>query len=120
MDQLVVDTRQEDGFTVVTPRGEIDIATVEMFRGVLIELFIQGKVDVLVDLDQTTFFDSLAFGALVSARRKAKVFKGSLGIVCSNERMIGLFRITGLDRVFTIAPTTSHHARPHSQIAREG
>jgi len=111
---LVVDTRVEDGYTVVTPRGEVDIATVDVFRGVLVELFIQGRVDVLVDLDGTTFFDSLGFGALVAARRKAQVFNGSLGIVCSNARMLSLFEITGLDRVFNI--TSSVAAQP--QVAR--
>lgn len=109
---LVVDTRVEDGYTVVTPRGEVDIATVDAFRGTLVELFIQGRVDVLVDLDETTFFDSLGFGALVAARRKAQVFNGSLGIVCSNARMLSLFEITGLDRVFTITPTVEGQARP--------
>lgn len=102
---LVVDTRFENGYTVVTPRGEVDIATVDVFRGVLSELFIQGRVDVLVDLDGTTFFDSLGFGALVAARRKAQVFNGSLGIVCSNARMLSLFEITGLNRVFSITST---------------
>lgn len=111
---LVVDTRFENGYTVVTPRGEVDIATVEVFRGVLAELFIQGRVDVLVDLDGTTFFDSLGFGALVAARRKAQVFNGSLGIVCSNARMLSLFEITGLDRVFSI--TSSVEAQP--QVVR--
>ena len=77
------------------------------FASVLVELFIQGRVHVLVDLDETTFFDSLGFGALVAARRKAQVFNGSLGIVCSNPRMISLFEITGLDRVFTITSSCS-------------
>lgn len=108
---LVVDTRTEHGYTIVTPRGEVDIATVEVFRSVLVELFIQGRVNVLVDLDDTTFFDSMGFGALVAARRKAQVFNGSLGIVCSNPRILGLFEITGLDRVFTITPTAQDQAR---------
>lgn len=111
---LDVDTRFENGYTVVTPRGEVDIATVDVFRGVLAELFIQGRVDVLVDLDGTTFFDSLGFGALVAARRKAQVFNGSLGIVCSNARMLALFEVTGLDRVFSI--TSSVEAQP--QVVR--
>ena len=106
---LTVDTRSEHGYTIVTPRGEIDLGTVEVFRGVLIELFIQGRVHVLVDLDDTTFFDSMGFGALVAARRKAQVFKGSLGIICSNPRLISLFQITGLDRVFTITSSVQEH-----------
>ena len=97
-----MDTRFEHGYTIVTPHGEIDLSTVETFREVLNELLIQGRVHVLVDLDETTFFDSLGFGALVGARRKAQAFNGSLGIVCSHERILRLFEITALDRVFLI------------------
>lgn len=99
---LEVDTRIEDGRAVVTPRGEIDLATVETFRETLNELVIQGYVHLVVDLDQTLFIDSLGFGALVGARRKVHAFKGSLGIVCSNERVLRLFQVSGLDRVFSI------------------
>lgn len=107
---LEVETQIEDGHALVTPRGEIDLSTVEQFRSVLNELIIQGHVHVLVDLDATTFIDSLGFGALVGARRKIHTFKGSLGIVCSTERILRLFEVTGLDRVFTITgsvPTSS-------------
>lgn len=102
---LKVDTRAEHGYTIVTPRGEIDLSTVEVFREVLNEHLIQGRVHVLIDLDETTFFDSLGFGVLVGIRRKAQAFNGSLGIVCSNPRMLRLFEITALDRVFTISRT---------------
>lgn len=100
-------TRLEGGYTVVTPQGEIDLSNVQAFREVLSELIIQGHVRLLVDLDETTFIDSLGFGALVAARRKAHAFRGSLGIVCSNARLLHLFKVTGLDRVFTITTTVA-------------
>ena len=108
---LTVDTRFEHGYNIVTPRGEIDLSTVEVFREVLSELLIQGRVHLLVDLDDTSFFDSMGFGALVGARRKAQAFNGSLGIVCSNPRLLRLFEVTALDRVFTITRTVQDH--PH-------
>lgn len=104
---LEVETRFEDGHAVVTPRGEIDLSTVDTFRDALNELIIQGHVHLLVDLDQTRFIDSLGFGALVGARRKAHTFKGTLGIVCTTERIRRLFEVSGLDRVFTITESAS-------------
>jgi anti-sigma B factor antagonist len=104
---LEVETRFEDGYALVVPRGEIDLSTVDKFREVLNELIIQGHVHVLVDLDDTDFIDSLGFGALVGARRKAHTFRGSLGIVCSADRILRLFRVTGLDRVFTITESVA-------------
>ena len=105
MIELKIDTRFEHGYTIVTPKGEVDLSTVESFRAVLNELFIQGRSHLLVDLDQTTFLDSLGFGALVGARRRAYALNGSLGIVCSNERILRLFEVTALDRVFLITTT---------------
>jgi len=110
---LRVETRLEHGYTVVTPHGEIDLSTVEQFREELNELLIQGRVHLLVDFDDTTFLDSLAVGALIGARRKAQAFNGSVGIVCTRERLLKLFNVTQLDRIFTITATVEEHpARP--------
>jgi anti-sigma B factor antagonist len=99
---LDIDTRFEAGYAVVTPKGEIDLSTVEAFREVLLELIIQGHVHLLIDLDRVDFIDSLGFGALVAARRKARTFKGTVGIICTNGRVLRLFAVTELERVFTI------------------
>lgn len=107
---LPIDTRFEAGYAVVTPRGEIDLSTVEEFREVLVELIIQGHVHLLVDLDDTEFIDSLGFGALVAARRKAQTFKGTVGIVCSSARILRLFEVTELGRVFPITDSVEGHA----------
>ena len=106
---LRVETRLEHGYTVVTPHGEIDLSTVDLFREELNELIIQGRVHVLVDLDDTSFLDSLGVGALIAARRKAQAFNGSLGIVCSSQRILKLFSVTSLDRIFTITATVEEH-----------
>lgn len=105
--ELDIETRFEGGYALVKPHGEIDLSTVETFREVLTELIIQGHVHVLVDLDATKFIDSLGFGALVGARRKAHALRGSFGIVCSSERVLRLFKVTGLERVFTITDSVS-------------
>jgi anti-sigma B factor antagonist len=106
---LRVETRLEHGYTVVVPHGEIDLSTVDLFREELNELLIQGRVHLLVDFDDTTFLDSLAVGALIGARRKAQAFNGSVGIICSNERLLKLFNVTQLDRIFTITATVADH-----------
>ena len=115
---LDVETRFENGYAVVRPSGEIDLSTVEQFRDVLRELLIRGHAHVLVDLDDTDFIDSLGFGVLVAARRKARAFNGSLGIVCSADRILRLFKVTALDRVFTITATVAEHPElPQAQRA---
>lgn len=104
---LRVETRHEDGYTIVTPHGEIDLSTVELFREEVNELLIQGHVHLLIDFDHTTFLDSLAVGALIGARRKAIAFNGSVGLVCSSQRLLKLFSVTQLNRIFTITATVA-------------
>jgi anti-sigma B factor antagonist len=116
---LEISSRSDGGYTVVTPHGEIDLSSVELFRDYLNELLIQGRVHLLVDFDDTSFLDSLAVGALIGARRKAQAFNGSVGIVCSNERLLKLFKVTQLDRIFTItASVEDHPARTAAETRR--
>jgi anti-sigma B factor antagonist len=100
--QLEIDVRAEDGRHVVMPRGEIDLATQGQLKQAIDELMLAGHVDLVVDLDRTTFLDSTGLGALIGARRKAHAFKGSFSIVCSNPDLLRLFKITSLDKVFAI------------------
>lgn len=103
--QLDLDLTELDGFTVVTATGEIDLATVPMLKQTLDDLVMESKVHLVVDLTPVTFLDSTGLGALIGARRKVYPFRGSLAIVCDNERILKLFTITGLDRVFALHRT---------------
>lgn len=100
--ELEIEVRAEPGRHVVIPRGELDLVSQNQLREVINDLVVNGHVDIVVDLDETTFLDSTGLGALIGARRKTHAFMGSFAIVCSNERLLRLFRITSLDKVFTI------------------
>jgi len=103
--ELQIDIRHDRDRTVVTPRGVIDLATIDAFRASLDEVFAHGAVDLVLDLNEITFIDSTGLGALISARRRATAFKGSLLLACDNDVVLRLFRITGLERVFDVVPT---------------
>ena len=51
------------------------------------------------------FLDSTGLGALVAARTTASEHGASLPLVCTHQRILKLFTITGLDGVFRIHPT---------------
>jgi anti-sigma B factor antagonist len=111
--QLEIEIKAEDGRYVVIPRGEVDLVTQAQLKEVINELVVAGNVDIIVDLDETTFLDSTGLGALSGARRKTHAFMGSFAIVCTQERLLKLFRITSLDKVFAIRDTRSEAlARP--------
>ncbi|HET9859124.1 MAG TPA: STAS domain-containing protein [Nocardioidaceae bacterium] len=112
--QLEIDVRPDAGRHIITPRGEIDLATQGQLKAVIEDLVVAGHVDLVLDLDQTTFLDSTGLGVLIGARRKAHAFKGSFAIVCSRRELLKLFRITSLDKVFTI------HAADHALEVADG
>ena len=111
--QLEIEIKAEDGRYVVTPRGEVDLVSQIQLKEAINELVVAGHVDIIVDLDETTFLDSTGLGALIGARRKTHAFMGSFAIVCTKERLLKLFRITSLDKVFAIHATRADAlARP--------
>ena len=59
-----------------------------------------------------TFIDSTALGVLVSGAKRVRPRNGNLDIVCTDENIIRIFEITGLDRIFGIYPP---RARPSRQ-----
>jgi anti-sigma B factor antagonist len=100
--QLEIETAHEHGRAVVTPRGEIDLVTQLQLKQHINELVVNGHVDIVVDLNETTFLDSTGLGALIGARRQTHAFKGSFAVVCVHERILKLFRITGIEKFIPV------------------
>jgi anti-sigma B factor antagonist len=94
-----------DGIEVVTVEGEIDIYTAPRLRELLIDLVGQGSYQLIVDLDKVGFLDSTGLGVLVGGLKRVRAHDGSLDLVCTQERILNIFRITGLTQVFGIYPT---------------
>ncbi|WP_181311916.1 STAS domain-containing protein [Nocardioides campestrisoli] len=103
MESFWVETRTDDqGRSVVVPHGDLDLATQRQLREEIQELLMAGRVNLVVDLDHTTFLDSTALGTLIGARRRAHALKGSLALRCHRTQLLNVLRVTALDRVFTI------------------
>jgi anti-sigma B factor antagonist len=104
MELLTVGTDERGGWTVVTARGQLDVATAPRFRQDLLEAQYGGSTRVVVDLDGVEFLDSMGLGVLVGALKRARTHDGELVIACRRERLLHLFELTGLDRVLRIVP----------------
>lgn len=88
--------------TVVHVGGEIDVYTAPMLREHLDEHISQGRHHLVVDLEDVPFMDSTGLGVLVGRLKLVRVKDGTLSLVCSSERILKVFSITGLDKVFQI------------------
>jgi anti-sigma B factor antagonist len=93
------------GFPVVSVTGEIDVYSAPQLKDALTDLLSADRSAVVVDLTEVGFLDSTGLGALVAARTSATDADIRLPIVSDRDRILKLFRITGLDGVFEIYPT---------------
>ena len=101
---LSLTTRNEGERTVVEVGGEIDVYTAPKLRETLISLVDNGRYHLVVDLEKVDFLDSTGLGVLVGGLKRVRTHDGSMSLVCTSERLMKVFRITGLTKVFDIHP----------------
>ncbi len=99
---LSLTTRPEGDRTVVQVGGEIDVYTAPKLREQLVDLVNAGQYHLVVDMESVEFLDSTGLGVLVGGLKRVRAHEGSLRLVCTQERILKIFRITGLTKVFPI------------------
>ena len=102
---LKLDHRNQDGIEIVDVEGEIDVYTAPRLRELLIELVTDGHHRLVVNMEKVEFLDSTGLGVLVGGLKRVRAHDGSLDLVCTQERILKIFRITGLTKVFEISST---------------
>ena len=85
--------------------GEVDVYTAPQVRDRVIRLLADGVRHVVADLREVTFLDSTGLGALVGSLKRVREQDGSLELVVADGRIMTIFRVTGLDRVFALHPS---------------
>ena len=88
--------------TVVAVKGEVDVYTAPRLREKLVELVSQGHLKIVVNLEDVDFLDSTGLGVLVGALKRLRSHDGELSLVCTQQRILKVFEITGLTKVFAI------------------
>ena len=83
-------------------KGEIDVYTAPQLRECVLDLISRGVTHVIADLRDVEFLDSTGLGAIVGGHKRLRTNDGSLVLAASPERIVRLFRITGLDRAFSL------------------
>jgi anti-sigma B factor antagonist len=82
--------------------GEIDWYAAPQLRDRVIDLAGDGTVHIIADLRGAGFLDSASLGALVGSRTALRARGGSLRLVASTDRILRLFKITGLSGAFAL------------------
>jgi anti-sigma B factor antagonist len=87
---------------VVSVAGELDLATADRLREELDRTAEHDARRVIVDLIGLTFIDSVALGVLTEGARRLHANGGVCVVVSQDPRILRVFEITGLDRIFRI------------------
>lgn len=98
---MKLDVQQREGATVVEVQApRLDAAQAAAFRNALLDVVKDGTVSKLVlDLGQVKMIDSSGLGALVSVLKSLNG-KGAIHVAAANPSVLGVFKLTRLDRVF--------------------
>ena len=95
----------EEDIILVRLNGRLDARTSPNVRAFLQKLIDKEQLKIIVDLEQVPFIDSSGLAALVSGLRVAREKGGIIVLSGAQSQAQIVFRLTMLDRVFSIHPT---------------
>ena len=87
----------------VIASGDVDYEASAQLEGVYRAVAERQPSDVLVDLERTTFLDSVGLGFVVRLHQLVGRTGNKLTVLASGSQVRRMFGLTGLDRVLTIA-----------------
>src|ERR1700740_760417 len=108
------------GFTVIEVSGEIEGSTAPKLREKLISLVEAGSYQLIVDMEGVEFLDSTGLGVLVGGLKRVRAHDGGIDLVSTQGRILRIFRITGLNRVFSIFDTVAEAMAAHDAPPADG
>ncbi len=111
--ELALSTRTEEPFEIIEVGGEIDVYTAPRLREAVVEAVDRGRTRLIVDVERVDFLDSTGLGVLVGALKRVRADGGSLDIVCTHQRILKIFEITGLDKVFGLHASVEQARASH-------
>jgi anti-sigma B factor antagonist len=93
--------REEQGCTVVSLAGEVDLEHSPKAREVLLAS-IANTDKLFVDLSEVSYIDSSGVASLVETLQAAKAKSSEFALVSVNPAALSVLKLARLDRVFTI------------------
>ncbi len=99
--QLQIDRSDQPGWAIISPSGEIDLATVGQLEDALAASMSDGT-DVAVDLTGVTFMDSTGLRALLAANQNLSGSGHRLALIVAGGPVDRLLDISGVGQTLAI------------------
>ena len=111
---FAVEVQRRENFTIVRPRGELDLASAETLRSTLDTAIavnlsaapdgVQDRPELVLDLRGLTFIDSTGLHLLVALDRRARREGFRLALVAPAAPIDRPIQLSGLDKTLAFAP----------------
>ncbi len=102
-DNTAIEDRTDGDLAIVAMGGELDYEASPQLRARLVGAIKAGGRRLVLDLSDVTFIDSTAIGVLAgTVARRDEAGGGSLSVVSTNDKVLQIFEITGLDGVISL------------------
>ncbi len=99
---MFVSTSQDGDRSIISVEGEVDIASAEILDSAVLSEISSAPTQVIVDLSGVSFMDSTGLGVIVRGLKRAREADIDFDLVLTNERVLKIFSITGLDSLIPI------------------
>lgn len=104
---MLTQVSEKDAISFIEVKEErLDAHNSSELKAQMLDLFEEGKNNMVVDLGIVRFVDSSGLGALVSGFKNASARNGNLKLCNLQPQVQSMFELTRLHRVFEIFPDT--------------
>lgn len=93
---------EKDGISIFRMKGDIDINTSPEVKKSFDDAVKQKRDKVVVNLKDVGYVDSSGLATLVEVLKNLRVYGGKLKLTNLSPKVLGLFEITKLDKLFDI------------------
>jgi len=104
---MIVQVEEKDNVVLIQVKEErLDAHNSGELKTQMLNLFEEGKNNLIVNLSEVRFVDSSGLGSLVSGFKNASARNGSLKLCGLQPQVKSMFELTRLHRVFEIFPAS--------------
>lgn len=100
---MQINFEDKSGISVFTVSGDIDINSSPDMKKGFEKVFKDKKDKVVIDLKNVGYVDSSGLATIVEIFKNMRSYGGKLKLAGLSDKVIGLFEITKLDKLFDIS-----------------
>lgn len=108
---MEVTQKQKGGVMVCRVKGEINIDTVPELKGKFRDIVESKCRKVLLDFSGVKYIDSLGMVSLIGLSKDLKISGGTVFLSNLSPKILSIFSITGLEKIFKIYETEEEALR---------